>query len=153
MSTNCESNKTTLTETAIIFIGELIVSLAVTGVYLLLDKFSYKVITGVALGSIVTVVNFLILTLSVNRAIDKFMKKRGDGELSDEEAEKFAKENAASVQFAATRSYVLRTLLMLGAFVLAFTLDYFEVIATLIPLLAYRPIIYVSELIRKRKES
>lgn len=136
----------------VIALGEAVVSALIIGVYLILDKFSYKVVTGVILGSLVTIVNFLILSISVNRAIDKYMDKRGEKEMDEEEAAKFAEENAASVQFAATGSYVARTLIMLGALAVAFILEQFDVLATLIPLIAYRPIIFVSELLRKRKE-
>ena len=148
-----EAMKSTLNGAAIILLGELIVSLIIVGVYLLIDKFNYKVVTGVALGSFVTLINFLILSISVNRAIDKFLMKMSNEELDEEAAEKFATENAAAVQFAATGSYVARTIIMLATLVVAFILEQFNVLATLIPLLAYRPIIFVSELLRrKRKE-
>ena len=55
-----------LYETAFILIGEIIVSLIVCGVYLIIGKFSYKVITGVTLGTAVTVLNFLFLAISYN---------------------------------------------------------------------------------------
>lgn len=152
MNNKKEAGRATVSGALTIALGELLVSLLIVGVYLLIDKFSYKVVTGVLLGSLVTIINFLILSISVNRAIDKYIEKRGEGEMNEEEAKKFAEENAAAVQFAATGSYVARTLIMLGALVVAFVVGHFDVLATLIPLIAYRPIIYVSELLRKRKE-
>ncbi len=138
-------------EALIILLGELIISLATVGVYLLIQKFDYTVVTGLALGSAVTVANFMILAITINHAINKFMDKRGDKEMTEEEADAFAKQNQMSVQAAASGTYIVRTLLMLGTLVGAFLLgDYFDVIATVIPLLGYRPIILVSEMIRAR---
>ena len=84
------------------------------------------------------------------------MDLRGDAEMDDEAAEKFAAENSASVTMAARGTYMLRMLLMIGVFVGAFVLNsvlgftVFNVIATLVPLLAYRPVIYAIELIRSK---
>lgn len=152
MNNKIEARESSLKGALTILLGEAVVSLIIVSVYLLLDKFSYKVITGVALGSLVTVANFLILSISVNRAIDKYIEKRGEKEMDEEEAAKFAAENASAVQVAASGSYVARTLLMFGALIVAFLVKQFDVLATLIPLLAYRPIIFVSELLKKRKE-
>jgi hypothetical protein len=85
-------------EILFLIVGELIVSLIVSGVYLLLDKFSVSVISGCLLGSAVAILNFVILSVSVNRAIDKAMAERGTGEMTEEEAAAFAQKNAAAVQ-------------------------------------------------------
>ena len=148
----------TLGEALVILAGEVIVSLITALVFLLIGQFDYTVVTGAALGSFVTVLNYLILAVTVKRAIDKYMELRGDGEMTEEEAEEFARANAARVQLAASGTYVLRTLLMLGTLVGAFLLgNYFNVFATVVPLLAYRPIIHLSEAVksalgRRKKE-
>ena len=147
-----EAAKSTLSGALIIALGELIVSLITVAVYLLIKRFTYKVVTGVLLGSLVTVINFLILSISVNRAINKYLEKLAEAEPDEEEAEKFAAENAAAIRLAATGSYVARTVIMFATLIAAFLIEQFDVLATLIPLLAFRPIIYLSELIRKRKE-
>lgn len=134
-------------------LGEVIVSAAVCLVYFLLGQFSYTVITGVLLGSLVTIANFILLTVSVNRAIDKYLELRGTREMDEEEAEKFAETHAMAVQNAATRSFLIRTVSMLATFVLAFLMtDWFAPIATVVPLLAFRPILYVLELMKKKGE-
>ena len=138
-------------------IGEIAVSVLVCLVYFIISlvspyEFSYKVITGAALGSAVTVANFIFLTVSVNRAVDRYLALRGSREMDEEEAEKFAQEHAMAVQNAATRSFIVRTVTMLAALVLAFITGWFEPIATVIPLLMFRPIIYVLELIKKKGE-
>ena len=141
-------------EILLLAVGELIVSLIVTGVYLLLDRFSYAVISGCLLGSAVTVFNFVFLSISVNRAIDKALAGRKEGEMTEEEAQAFAAENQAAVQRAAQGSYLLRQILMLGVLVCAFLLDgWFDVIATLVPLLMFRPLLTVCGLMKSKKQN
>lgn len=145
-----------LSEAVVILVGEVIISAIVALVYLLIQMFDYTVVLGLVLGTTVTVANFLILAITVNNAINKALARRPEGEMTEEEAAKFAAENQASVQLAATGTYILRTLIMLGALVGAFLLNgvlgfkLFDVIATIIPLLMYRPIIFVSEIIKKK---
>ena len=110
--------------------------------------FSYRVITGVILGTLVTVLNYVFLTLSVNRAINNFLALRGDREMDDEEAAAFARENSAPIQNAMKLSFIIRTFTMLIALVIGFLLDVFNPIATAIPLLAYRPLLSITEIIK-----
>lgn len=140
-----------VTEIVVLTVGELLVSLAVIGIYLLLDKFSYAVVGGCLLGSAVAIFNFVFLSVAVNRAIDRAMAQRKEGEMSEEEAVAFAQENQAAVQRAATSSYLLRQILMASVLVCAFLLDgWFDVIATLVPLLMFRPLITVCGLWKKK---
>ncbi len=136
-------------EVLVVLVGELALSLLVVLGFLVFRAFDYTVLTGLLLGVGVTVLNLFILSVSVNRAVDKYLAMRGTGEMDEDEAESFAAANSESVRLAASGTYLLRTLLMVGVLVGAFLLgDYFNVIATVIPLLAYRPIIYVSEYIK-----
>lgn len=137
-------------EAALILIGEIIVSLVICGVSLIFDWFSYRIVTGVALGSTVTVLNFLFLAISTNRAFDKAVEARGTRELDDDEIEKFAEEQGRIMNNAVKISFIVRTLTMLAALILAFILEWFNVLATLIPLLMLRPIITVEALIREK---
>ena len=141
-------------EILFLVVGELIVSLIVSGVYLLLNRFSFAVISGCLLGSAVTVFNFVFLSISVNRAIDKALAGRKEGEMTEEEAEAFAAENQAAVQRAAQGSYLVRQILMLGVLVCAFLLDgWFDVIATVIPLIMFRPLLTVCGLMKSKKQN
>ena len=141
-------------EILFLVVGELIVSLIVSGVYLLLNRFSFAVIRGCLLGSAVTVFNFVFLSISVNRAIDKALAGRKEGEMTEEEAEAFAAENQAAVQRAAQGSYLVRQILMLGVLVCAFLLDgWFDVIATVIPLVMFRPLLTVCGLMKSKKQN
>ena len=141
-----------LYESLFLLLGELIVSVIVVAVYLLIDKFSYTVVTGLLLGCTVTVLNFFFMAFSTLRAFDKAVEARGDKEMDDDEAEKFAEEHKASVNNAVKLSFIVRTLTMIATLVAAFLLEWFDVVATLIPLLMLRPIITVKALITERKE-
>ena len=71
--------------------------------------------------------------------------------MTEEEAAAFAAENQAVVQRAAQGSYLLRQILMLGVLVGAFLLgDWVDVIATVIPLLMFRPLLSVCGLLKKK---
>ena len=86
--------------------------------------------------------------MGVNRAVNKYIEERGSKELDDEAAEKFAEDHKMDVQNAMMKSYIFRILLMLGSLALALWSGYFNVIATAIPLLAYRPVMYAVEFIK-----
>ena len=142
-----------ITNIFLLAICELIVSALVCLVFLLIQKYDYTVLAGALLGSTVTVANFAFLTISVNKAVDRYLALRGEREMDEEEAEKFANEHAMAVQNAATRSFIIRTLSMMATLVAAFILtSWFSPIATAVPLLMFRPLLYVFELIKKKGE-
>ena len=131
---------------------EVVVSALVCGVFLIIGKYDYTVLLGAILGSVVTVANFALLTVSVNRAVDRYLELRGDREMDDEEAEKFASEHAMAVQNAATRSFIIRTVSMLATLAAAFIFtSWFSPIATAVPLLMFRPLLAVIESIKGKK--
>ena len=131
--------------------GEAIASLIIVGVYLLLGEFDFRVATGAVLGSAVTVLNFAILSFSVNRAVDRVMEMRGNKEMTEEEADAFALQHSAEIQKAVKSSYLLRQILMLGALVAAVLLKVALILPAVIPLLLFRPILMVREAFRKKK--
>ena len=139
-----------LRETALVLLGEILVSLLVCAVYLIIQRFSYKVVTGVCLGSAVIVLNFFFLSLSTNKSIDTFLALRGTKEMDDEEALEFTAKFQCEIQNKTKLSFIIRMLSMVAALVLAFLLEWFDVIATLVPLLMLRPIITVETLLRSK---
>ena len=148
-----QNKKSTYRDILYLAVGELAVAAVVVVVYLLLNLYSYKVLLGAVLGCAVAVFNFLFLTVSVNRAVDRFMALRGEGEMSDEEAEKFAAEHVGAIQNSQKLSYLVRTFTMLGTLVLAFITKQFDVISAAVPLLAFQPIlIFTQNIARKRGE-
>ena len=114
-------------------------------------NFSYKIITGVWLGAVVVLLNYTFLTISVDKAINDYMALRGNKEMDDEEAEKFAKEHSMPIQNAIKTSYMIRTASMLITLVIAFILDWFNPIATAIPLLSFRPLLTFIEGIKSKR--
>ena len=66
-------NKIPKKEALALVIGEAAVSLIICAVYLILKKFNYTVALGVILGSAITVANFIFLSISVSRALEKAM--------------------------------------------------------------------------------
>lgn len=140
----------TYIDTLWLFIGGLIVSLPVIGVYLIIGKFDYTVVTGALLGTFVTTLNFFILSVGVNRAVNRYIEARGTEEMDDEQAEEFAKKHGMDVQNAMMKSYVFRMLLMIGSLLLALFTGWFSVIATVVPLIMYRPVMYAIEFIKTK---
>ena len=135
-------------DTVWLALGEAVVALLISAVYLLIKRFDYTVVTGAVLGGAVTVINFFILSVGVNRAVNGYIAGRGDEEMDEEQAEKYAQENGMAVQNAMMKSYIFRMLLMIGSLVLAGISGHFGIIATVIPLLMYRPILYAVEFIK-----
>ncbi len=146
-----KKTKLPLYETLAMIIGEIFTSLIVCAVFLIIKKFDLSVLSGVLLGSLVTVANFIFLMVFTNRAIDKAMAERGEGEMSDDEVAEFTAKHQANIQAAVKLSYVIRTLCIAASLVVAFLLDgVFNVIATVVPLLMFRPILTVSQLIKTK---
>ncbi|MBP3402117.1 MAG: hypothetical protein J6K85_03555 [Clostridia bacterium] len=150
-------NKIPKSEVMTLAIGEAIVGALVVGGFALaaafgVAEFDHRVITGAVLGVAVIVLNYLFLVLSVNRAVNNYLALRGDREMSDEEAEKFAAENSMPIQNAIKTSYITRTVTMLAALVVAFVTKWFNPLATAIPLLAFRPLLSLGEIIRQKTE-
>ena len=148
-----DKKKSPLRDITFMAIAECAVSLLVIIGFVIADvlsltDFDYRVVTGVLLGVVVTLLNYIFLILSVDKAVNDFMALRGNKEMDDEEAEKFAAEHAMPVQNAIKISFITRTASMLVTLVVAFILDWFNPIATAIPLLAFRPLLTVIEMIK-----
>lgn len=138
-----------------VVIGELIVAaLVVVGGYLLgltgTVGFDYRIITGALLGVVVMSINYAFLIKTVDKQLGAFAQSRGNKELTEEEADEYAKANSASVQKAFALSTTVRTVSMMAALLVAFILDWFNPIATAIPMFAFRFVISAVELIRSR---
>lgn len=140
-------------EVLLLAVGEAIVSLLTVLGALAISLFTefifdFTVITGALLGSAVTVLNFLFLSLSVNRAVDLYLEARGSREMTEEEADAFTAENSMLIQNKIKTSFIIRTLSMVAALVVAFVTGLFNPLATAIPMLMFRPLLYVGEFIK-----
>ena len=167
-------------ETLALVIGEAAVSLVICAVYLILKKFNYTVALGVILGSAVTLANFIYLSISVSRALEKAMdgvdtvrlkaayeardaaREKEDGEDTEDEGDgqipeyerlisDFESERQKNFNASVKLSYLIRNASMVIALVVAFLTKQFDVIATVIPLLMLRPILTVAELCGRKE--
>ena len=132
-------------------VGELLASLITVGVFIALDKFDFRVLVGALVGSFAMVLNFAILSFSVNRAVDRVLNARGTKDMTEEEAEAFAAEHAAEIQNSVRGSYLLRQILILGILIAAVFLNFANVVAAVVPLVLFRPILMAREAFRKKK--
>ncbi len=150
-------NKLPRKEILALALGEVIVAALVCVGFVVADAldfatFDYRVITGSLLGVAVIVLNYVFLTLSVNRAVNDYLALRGDKEMDDDEAAKFAAENSMPIQNAIKTSFIIRTVSMLAALLVAFLTEWFNPLATAIPLLAFRPLLSLCESMRKKAD-
>ena len=154
---NTKEKSPVLYETLRILVGEVIVAALTVAVFLLLDvfsltEFSYTVITGALLGAAVVVLNFFFLARSTDKIAVEAMEARGQGEMSEEEIEKFTKEQSARMNNAIKLSFIVRMGSMVGALILALITPIFHPVATLVPLLMLRPILTISGLLRRKED-
>ena len=152
-----KGNKKIINDIMPMIIGEAVVALLVCLGFGILDmlglyNFDARIISGAALGAVVMIANYAFLTLSVDRAMNQFVTLRGNKEMDEEEAQQFAKENSAVVQNAIKSSFTLRTVSIFAALVLAFILDWFNPLATAIPLFAFRPLLVVVDAVMKKND-
>ncbi len=136
-----------MAEMTLMLLGEIAVSAITVLVFFLLDRLNYRVFTGLALGCAAVLFNFLFLSLTVNRAVDAIMAERGDAPMDDEAAAAFAEKHRAELHKKIQLSQTARTLAMMVVLILALVTDYFDVIATIIPLLSFRPLLNVAALV------
>lgn len=145
-----KKSKFPTSEVLTLLVGELAVAIITLAGYLIYDLFPdtdvtyLHVLLGLALGVLVTTLNYMFMIISVDRAVKNFLELRGSREMTDEEAEKFTAEHQMGVQNAIKTSFIIRTVTMLAALVVAFLVDIFAPIATVIPLLAFRPIVTLA---------
>ena len=154
-------------------LGEAVTVGLIIAAFLILKRFDYRVVSGAILGALVIVFNFVFLSISVNRAFDKALAEvdvaklraaadavdeaieKGDASAEEEKSaalEKITAANSKRLSNAIRVSYLVRTLTMLAALVVALITKQFNVIATAIPLFMQRPLLTLSELTKKKKE-
>ena len=139
-------------ETLVLLLGEIAVAAVTVLVFFLFGHLSYRVFTGLALGCAAVLFNFLFLAFAVNRAVDAIMAERGDAPMDDEAAAAFAEKYKAQLQKRVQLSQAARTLAMTVVLILALVTDYFDVVATVIPLLSFRPLLNAAALMCNKKK-
>jgi hypothetical protein len=127
-----DSREIVYKETAIVAIGELILSAAMVGVFAALGFFKMNVLWGALTGALVMIANYFLMAVTVSLASDR--ASRGE-----------VKSAKSMVQL----SGLVRLVLMGVALVVAIKLGA-NVIALVLPLAFVRPILLLAEFFRKK---
>lgn len=130
-----DSRKIVYRETAVVAVGEVILSTIMVGVFAALGYFKMNVLWGALLGCCVMIVNYFFMAVTVSLAADQ----AGRGEV--QQAQK-------KVQLSST----VRLVLMGVALVVGIKLGA-NVLALLLPVLFARPILLLSEFFRKKGDA
>lgn len=131
-----DSRKFVLQETAVVFLGELLCSAAMSGIFALLGKFDKTVVLGAAVGLVLATLNFLFMAIGASLAADKAVNQNVNG-------------GKATIK----TSYLVR-MVILAVVLFAFAKSGLcNVVALMLPLAFVRPIITVTEFFRKPGET
>lgn len=131
-----ESRKIVLKQSALFFVGELLGAAVMFGVYALLQRLNTAVILGGALGAVIAALNFFFMALYASIAADKAINQ-----------------DVAGGQRVMRISQLVRYVLMFGALVVIGVSKKCDLIATVIPLLLFRPIVSIIAFFGKTGES
>lgn len=131
-----ESRKVVLKQSALFFVGELLGAAVMFGVYALLQRLNFSVVLGGTLGVIIAAMNFFFMALYATIAADKAINQ-----------------DVAGGQRVMRISQLVRYILMFGALVVIGVSKKCDLIATVIPLLLFRPIVSVIAFFGKSGES
>lgn len=130
-----DSRKLVLKETAVVAIGQTVCVSAMLGVYALLGNCTQPVWLGGIAGGVLAVLNFFFMAISAMKAADKALE-----------------ENVKGGQLTMRLSYMVRLVIL---FVVLFALvksGLCDVLATVLPLLFVRPVLFVADFFRKPGE-
>lgn len=127
-----DSRKIVYRETAIIAVGELILSAMTVGVFAALGFFKMNVLWGALTGCLVMIVNYFFMAVTVSLAADRAQQGNPKG-------------GQALIQL----SGIVRLVVMGVALVVAIKLGA-NVIALVLPLAFVRPILLLAEFFRKK---
>lgn len=130
-----DSQKLVYKETAIVAIGEIIGTALMLGVFFAIGKFSGKVLWSGIAGSLVMILNYFFMAVSVSVATDR--AKAG---------------NVAQAKKLVQLSGVVRLFLMAGALILGIVLGA-QVVALVLPLVFVRPTLLIAEFFRKKGDA
>lgn len=130
-----DSRKFILQETAIVAIGELVITAAMIGIFALLGWFDSTVLVGGIVGVVLGVLNFFFMAVSADSAADKAQQqdvKAGQGIIR--------------------ASFTMRMVVMFVVLAAFAKSGVAHPIAMAVPIFMVRPIIFVAEFFRKSGE-
>lgn len=129
-----DSRKAVMKELLLVTVGVLLCSAAMVGVFGLLGQFSLNVLFSALAGSLVIILNYFFLAVTVTLAADKAQQEKAD------EAKKLMR-----------LSPIVRLAVMAIALFIGIKAGG-NVIALVLPLVFLRPVLMVGEFFRKRGE-
>lgn len=128
-----DNRKYILLQTAVVLIGELVLSALMTGIFAALGYFDLSVVLGALAGSFIATANHLVLMLGVLAA-----------------ASKAEKQDVKGGQMLIQISYTGRLLGLFLILVLCAKSDIFNLLALVIPLVFTRPLLTIAEYFNKK---
>ena len=128
-----DNRKYVLSQTAVILIGELVLSALMTGIFAALGYFDLSVVLGALAGSLIATANHLVLMLGVLAA-----------------SSKAEKQDVKGGQMLIQISYMGRLLGLFLILILCAKSDIFNLLALVIPLVFTRPLLTIAEYFNKK---
>ncbi|MCI7096871.1 MAG: ATP synthase subunit I [Clostridiales bacterium] len=130
-----ESRKLVFSQTLVVLAGEIFLSAVMVGIFALAGHFDRSVLLGAVVGALLAAANFFLMALSADCAADKAEKQNVKG-------------GQALIQL----SYIGRLIGLFLVLVLCALTKIFNLFALVIPLVFTRPILTVSEFLKKKGE-
>ena len=130
-----ESRKLVFSQTLMVLAGEILLSAVMVGIFALAGHFDRSVLLGAVVGALLAAANFFLMALSADCAADKAEKQNVKG-------------GQALIQL----SYIGRLIGLFLVLVLCALTKIFNLFALVIPLVFTRPILTVSEFLKKKGE-
>lgn len=149
-------------ETRLIALGVGVLCLFMLAVFIFINKLDLPVVIGTVLGFCAAVANFFLMAFSVQKSAEKMngveiLDDPNDNALEtdgeDAEKEKPLSPEARMAKKFMQASYTSRMLLLVIVAILAVSLPFINAIPCLITLLFPRIVIYVTQIIRNKKEA
>lgn len=130
-----ESRKLVFSQTLVVLAGEIFLSAVMVGIFALAGHFDRSVLLGAVVGALLATANFFLMALGADFAADKAEKQNVKG-------------GQALIQL----SYIGRLIGLFLVLVLCALTKIFNLFALVIPLVFTRPILTVSESLKKKGE-
>ena len=130
-----ESRKLVFSQTLMVLAGEILLSAIMVGIFALAGHFDRSVLLGAVVGALLAAANFFLMALSADCAADKAEKQ-----------------NVKGGQTLIQLSYIGRLIGLFLVLVLCALTKIFNLFALVIPLVFTRPILTVSESLKKKGE-
>lgn len=128
-----EIDRLTLRAQAPVFISQLLLCAAMVGVYAIIGKMTMNVVFGAILGASASLLNYLVMVLSLLRAAKS--------------------ETPEKAQLKARGNYMLRMLVLIVGLVVALKFGPFDPLATLLPLILMRIALFIGGLMIRKGET